>query len=392
MRADGDDGLAVAAARAQALVEGAQRAGLPDHRPGRLDQRPAGRGRAALGDPAAAGELCAGLAHARIKPEIGDQRPRAAEPADIADRGQKLCRADHVHAGHGQQPARLRRAQRLARDQPLGRGDLAVEELDVAQRALERLGLLDRQLELAQPLASLDSEEVRHRRLALQAAHQHRMDLVLGARPAGQSSPAPGGCPCRRGSRRPPAARAPRGSWRSPTRRRSPPAPLDLRARGLPRTAPAPPARPRSGPPSAPPPPRRWRPHRNRGARPTRSLSRPTRSRPPPRLDARENQRANDNDRYVLKAQPGQIAGAANNDKPALKAHRPNRPARPRSPESPRPGSPDRKVRTGQQPSEHHFHAPTCNGAARRSSRARIPREGGVRGADAAVVRRRHSG
>jgi hypothetical protein len=28
-------------------------------------------------------------------------------------------------------------------------------------------------------------------------------------------------------------------------------------------------------------------------------------------------------------------------------------------PESPRPGSGDRKVRTGQQPSEHDFHAPT---------------------------------
>jgi hypothetical protein len=35
-------------------------------------------------------------------------------------------------------------------------------------------------------------------------------------------------------------------------------------------------------------------------------------------------------------------------------------PARQRSPRKPRPGSPDRKVRTGQQPSEHDFHAPNC--------------------------------
>ena len=46
-----------------------------------------------------------------------------------------------------------------------------------------------------------------------------------------------------------------------------------------------------------------------------------------------ENKRANDNDRYVLAAQPGQVAGAAKKDKPALKAHRPKRPARLRSPQ-----------------------------------------------------------
>ena len=52
-------------------------------------------------------------------------------------------------------------------------------------------------------------------------------------------------------------------------------------------------------------------------------------------MDRRENQRANDNDRYVLAAQPGQVAGAANKDQPALEAHRPNRPARLRSPRKP---------------------------------------------------------
>src|SRR5215211_7648818 len=80
-------------------------------------------------------------ARARIEPQIGDQLPRAAEPADVADRGQKRRRADHVHPGHGHQPACLRRAQRLAGDQPLDRSDLPIEELDVAQRRLDRLRL-----------------------------------------------------------------------------------------------------------------------------------------------------------------------------------------------------------------------------------------------------------
>jgi len=67
---------------------------------------------------------------------------------DVADRGQERLSADHVDAGHGHQSARVRRAQRLARDQPLDRGDLCVQELDMAQRALDRLCLLDRQLKL----------------------------------------------------------------------------------------------------------------------------------------------------------------------------------------------------------------------------------------------------
>ena len=54
----------------------------------------------------------------------------------------------------------------------------------------------------------------------------------------------------------------------------------------------------------------------------------------------RENQRANDNDRYVLAAQPGQVAGAAKRDKPARKAHRPNGLPDCVLPESPCPGHP----------------------------------------------------
>jgi hypothetical protein len=54
----------------------------------------------------------------------------------------------------------------------------------------------------------------------------------------------------------------------------------------------------------------------------------------------------NDNDRYVLTAQPGQAAGAAKTELPALSAHRPKRPARLRSPKkAPLPDRPT--VRSG---------------------------------------------
>ena len=47
---------------------------------------------------------------------------------------------------------------------------------------VDRLALLERQLEPGQPLAALDPEQVRARRLALQASLQHGVDLVLRAR------------------------------------------------------------------------------------------------------------------------------------------------------------------------------------------------------------------
>ena len=47
---------------------------------------------------------------------------------------------------------------------------------------VDGLALLGRQLLLGQPAAALDAEQVRRGRAALQAAHQHRVDLVLGPR------------------------------------------------------------------------------------------------------------------------------------------------------------------------------------------------------------------
>jgi hypothetical protein len=50
----------------------------------------------------------------------------------------------------------------------------------VAQPGVDGLALLKRELETGQPLAALDPEQVRARRLALQAPLEHDMDLVLG--------------------------------------------------------------------------------------------------------------------------------------------------------------------------------------------------------------------
>ena len=214
-----------------------------------------------------------------------------------------------------------------------------------------------RQLEAGQPPAALDAEQVRARRLALQAALQHRVDLVLRARarvhqllaarqPATQHAAALIGHPHRLQLARPqqPRQRARvqpvglRARLRDPgVIRADHDHPLDVRLED-PRDLPAAarhlqrhPIRPHqalapaaSGPPacsapdrrSGPDRPHRSRPRRSHGEHPGRSLDRPTSPTPssPPHnaVDTqRENQRDNDTDRYVLAAQSRQVAGAA---------------------------------------------------------------------------------
>jgi hypothetical protein len=58
---------------------------------------------------------------------------------------------DQVHAGDGHQPLGLGPAQQLLGDHALDLLDLAVQEGDVAQRGLDRLLLLGRQAQPAQP-------------------------------------------------------------------------------------------------------------------------------------------------------------------------------------------------------------------------------------------------
>jgi hypothetical protein len=75
----------------------------------------------------------------------------------------------------------LCRDQRVLGDRALQDRDLDVEEVDLAQAAIDRLALVARQLELGQPRAAALAEGVGHRRTTLEVAHQHRVDLVLRA-------------------------------------------------------------------------------------------------------------------------------------------------------------------------------------------------------------------
>ena len=95
----------------------------------------------------------------------------------------KLAAQIRSHARHRHQPSDLRPVQGLAGDQLVDRGDLCVQERDLPQAGIDRLALLERQLEISQPPAAHDAEQVSEPRLGLQPARQHRLDLVLGSGP-----------------------------------------------------------------------------------------------------------------------------------------------------------------------------------------------------------------
>jgi hypothetical protein len=69
----------VPAARADALVERVQRAGLADRGPARLDERAARPHRALLGDVTVGRGAGPGLAHARIETEVAGELARVLE-------------------------------------------------------------------------------------------------------------------------------------------------------------------------------------------------------------------------------------------------------------------------------------------------------------------------
>jgi hypothetical protein len=202
------------------------------------------------GRPALADPPGAGGLRARLADaRVGDQPPRAGERADVTYRRQERRGRDQVHAGHGHQPPGLRPGQHVLGDQSFDRFDLA----------------------------------------------------------------------CRPGRPRSPAARAPPGSAPLPTRRPRPPSPpvcrLKTRRERLQRLrrGPHPPGRPHH-PVLA-----RSRSHRNSRCRST-PTARPSHLHPGgtccttdhfPTGTGSENARATYNDRYVLNAQPEQVAGAA---------------------------------------------------------------------------------
>jgi hypothetical protein len=76
---DGDDRDPVAAAGADPLIQGVQRAGLVDDRPGRLDERPARRGRTLLWRSRHRPPARCRTGARAVKAEVADQRSRCAE-------------------------------------------------------------------------------------------------------------------------------------------------------------------------------------------------------------------------------------------------------------------------------------------------------------------------
>ena len=277
----------------------------------------------------------------------------------------------------------------------------------MADPRIDRLALLPRQLEPGEPLAALDAEQVSARRAALQATLQHRLDLVLRPRscthelltprqPPPHHAAALIGHPdrldlptreqCRERARVKPVGLRPRLHDPGVVRGDHDHA-VNVRLeqpRDLPRAAghlqrhpirPAADSRPAS---RSPPACSRTRPAERTTpssqiatTQKSRCTSRPI-ARPaqpdnptihlPTRITCGETQRDNDTDRYELKAQSRQVAGAAERK---ARARSPSRkPACPPtfSQKAPVPDQPN--LRTApDRPSKQEFHA------ARRSSR-----------------------
>ena len=202
------------------------------------------------------GRRVAGLFDFGIEAEVGGQLAAILEAADVADGGHEGRRDGDVDAGDGHQPLDLRPGQRVDGDELLDRGDLRVEEVDLAQPGVDGLALADRQLLLAQPAPALTPNRsdagarsfrrristawisflTRERARTSCARRARRRRIVLmrssgvqtpsSSRPraawpapwrrGGRSSLGPGGCRCRSARRRSPVRRAPRGSRRSP--------------------------------------------------------------------------------------------------------------------------------------------------------------------------------
>jgi hypothetical protein len=101
-----------------------------------------------------------GLANARIEAEIADHPPWRRKAPDVADRCTERRRRDHVHARHAHQALDLRRVKHVGRDHSLDVGDLLVEEVDLAQRGVDGLALVDRQLEPLEPAPAGEPEQV----------------------------------------------------------------------------------------------------------------------------------------------------------------------------------------------------------------------------------------
>src|SRR4051794_9816498 len=117
-----------------------------------------------------------------IEAEVADEFARRGKAADLADRGHEGRCGLHVDAGDAHQPQHLRPGERLLGDLAVERGDFLVEEVDLAQAAVEGQPLIEGQLQLAQPTAASGAERVCDRWPLAQIAGEYSVRLVLRPR------------------------------------------------------------------------------------------------------------------------------------------------------------------------------------------------------------------
>jgi len=120
----------------------------------------------------------AGLAAARIQAEVTDQVTRRGEAVDPADRGHQRRRGCDIDAGDRHQPPDLRAADGVARDLTIDLGELAGEEVGLADAAEDRCALISWQVQAGQPLAAFAGKDVTCGAAATEAANQRRVNLV----------------------------------------------------------------------------------------------------------------------------------------------------------------------------------------------------------------------
>ncbi len=177
-----DDSDLHPAARADSLIERAQRAWCLGRRPCGLDEHPA-RVRATLfGDPPVRRGLSAGLAHPGVEPEVADELLGRAEATEVADRGDDRERDGRVDTGDRHQPLDLSAGQRDAAELGVDDPQLLAVEVKLAQQRLHCLALIRRQRLLRQPRPALVAEQIGGRATRQEVAVQDRLDLVLQPR------------------------------------------------------------------------------------------------------------------------------------------------------------------------------------------------------------------
>jgi len=98
-----------------AFVERPKRPGSSNGLPCGLDQHCASMARPLLGDTAVSCRVIAGLMHAGIQSEEGNETVRTSETTDRPDRCQQADSHNHIDPGDRHQPLCLRAAQRVSR-------------------------------------------------------------------------------------------------------------------------------------------------------------------------------------------------------------------------------------------------------------------------------------